>query len=109
MIKVVGEKVVNKNSAIVKGIKLKMLKGLDLNELPHEYHKEQPYCYFRNECVVIRTSDIYREYSVGDVLSQGEWQSLIAALHQCGNRLTKINEKIKQETEGWSGTIEIEI
>jgi len=23
--------------------------------------------------------------------------------------LTKINEKIKQETEGWSGNIEIEI
>jgi len=46
---------------------------------------------------------------VGDFVSQEEWHRLIDALFQCGERLKGINEKIKKEVEGWSGTIEVDI
>ena len=38
-----------------------------------------------------------------------ELGNMIAALSSCGNRLKSINEEIRQETEGWSGDIEVNI
>jgi len=109
MIKVVGEKVVRPTDAYPLSIKVKKLKGLGFYSLPYEYRMKEPYCYFEDRRVYIRTADFRDEICEGSYVSQETWQKMITALHQCGNRLMKINEKLRKEAEGWSGTIEVEI
>lgn len=109
MIKVVGEKEVDLTGEIIKGIRLKKLRGMKLVDLPYEYKTKQPHCYFGTDSVFVRTKGLDKNYYVGDFVSQEEWHRLIDALFQCGERLKGINEKIKKEVEGWSGTIEVDI
>lgn len=109
MIKVVGEKVVKFNDSQPRQIKVKKLKGLGYYDLPHEYKTREPYCYFGDGAVYVRTGNFRCEIKEGSLVPQETWHKLIDALFMCGERLKGINEKIKKETEGWSGTIEIEI
>ena len=109
MIKVIGEKVVKFNDSEPRQINVKKLKGLGFYNLPHEYKFKEPYCYFGDGAAYVRTEDSRYEIKEGSCVSQETWHKFIDDLFICGERLKGINEKIKKEVEGWSGTIEIEI
>ncbi|NLI08940.1 MAG: hypothetical protein GX457_17915 [Thermotogaceae bacterium] len=109
MIKVKAKKVVKQNYPQPCMIEVEKLRGLSFYNLPHKYKASMPFCYFGDGKVFIRTESFNRDISEGALLNKEEWGNMIAALSSCGNRLKGINEEIRQETEGWSGDIEVNI
>lgn len=47
--------------------------------------------------------------TVGKTYSQKDVDIIITWLRRAGNRLTKINRRLKEENEGWEGQVEITI
>lgn len=47
--------------------------------------------------------------SVGNVYSENDLNVIVEWMRRAGNRLTKINRRLKEENEGWEGQVEITI
>lgn len=46
-------------------------------------------------------SDVRNVYWIGDIISPEHMQLLISEMTACGNRLAKINRRIRKDALGW--------
>jgi len=91
--KVIG-KVTKTEAYCIMGIKM-----LGPKNLPKEYFKDFPYCLFDGN--TIKIADNINSYTLirnGEILSRKTFYRYLKLIKQCGNRLQKINQKLK-----WSG------
>lgn len=105
MIKIVAEKV------IVRGIKCVMVTSIDMltvNELPEEYTQKEPSCWKLSGSVIHRRG--WGQFMfVGELCNREDFDKKIEFIHECGDRLKTINDRLKIENAGWEGTLEVRI
>jgi len=107
MLKIITEKIVVRGEKARKIIKIEGC--LENDKLPQEYLDYYP------KLVNWSVSELPMQWRIlinnkaptyireGDLLYEFYYQEILANIKECSNRLHLINEKLKKETEGWTG------
>lgn len=99
-IKIVAEKVCDCNGRAWKVLEVQAeYEG----SLPSEYLGSEPHCYKHYENVVCISKSPNAE--VGRVYSECTFNEMIATLKKCGENLSRIRSRIREETKDWNGQV----
>ena len=98
MIVIKTKKVIGKTTKI-EAYSIMDIKMLSYESLPKEYFRNFPYCLFDGS--TIKITDNITGYTIirkGEVITKKTFHAYLKLIKQCGNRLQKVNQKLK-----WSG------
>jgi len=112
--------IVTARKEVIKGKRMWMITGLHkfkkLEELPEEYTREKPMMYaYSTDSIIMWIPDkieykrTTKKVVVGEICEQREFEEIINWMRVCGNRLDKINERLKEENKNWKGEEVFEI
>ena len=85
------------------GREILSIKMLEHQDLPFDYIKIQPSCWYHKENGQIWNSSGHMIFGVGSCMSEGEFRLCDTYLRKCGENLTNINEKIRAKEKTWYG------
>ncbi len=94
------EKIVDRGRQMYKVIRIKALSS---NQLPFYYMKEAPYCYKRNNELCLFNKGMMKNIVEGCQYSKTDVDEFIKVIRECGDRLMKINQELKEANKDWHG------
>ena len=94
------------NKAGQKVYEVTYIDALAKDKLPDEYLRKHPNVYLYNSDL---WSGGYPHLCVGYEYTESEWNTKIAYAKQAGERLKKINDKLRELEKEWNGKVVIKI
>jgi hypothetical protein len=117
MIKIRATQVVEKGT---KQYRIDKIEALSYSDLPSEYREGRPCCWLEHgdiPCLLIldtltknaltyQVDDHARDVAVGSMISEKSMEHFLGIIRKCGERLRRINIRVRELEKSWNKEIE---